>query len=338
MLDRHRKHLRIIKEEDKDTRTMPSALRKLVLSSIALAVCCAVNVSAGNLKVAVLASDSLTSSKRTLAGAQKVTRREHPEVEFVQFNLTSDPNQNAAITNAVRNEAPKLILTLGSSATSLARQYFTDIPIVFSGVKYPVLSGFVTSTTDPGGNITGASLDVPTAIQFSHFKKIVPGLKKIGLLYTQNTASLVPSAKIVARQAGLELVAVLVKDDRHLPAALDSLAGEVQGMWSVADPNLFKPKSTRYILLNSLRKGLPFMGFSRYVVESGALFALDFDYKAVGFQAGTIANRIINGEKPGNIDVTSADVIWFHYNENTAKRIDVTIPDELAAVAKEVYR
>jgi ABC-type uncharacterized transport system substrate-binding protein len=49
-------------------------------------------------------------------------------------------------------------------------------------------------------------------------------------------------------------------------------------------------------------------------------------------------NRIINGEKPGNIRVTSADVIWFHYNEKTAKHINVQIPEELAAVAKEVYR
>ena len=80
------------------------------------------------------------------------------------------------------------------------------------------------------------------------------------------------------------------------------------------------------------------MGFSRYVVESGALFALDFDYKAVGFQAGAIVNKILAGEEPKNIRVTTADVIWFHYNEKTSERINVKIPDELAAIAKEVYR
>jgi len=31
-------------------------------------------------------------------------------------------------------------------------------------------------------------------------------------------------------------------------------------------------------------------------------------------------------------------IIWFHYNEKTAKHISVTIPEDLAAVAKEVYR
>jgi len=87
-----------------------------------------------------------------------------------------------------------------------------------------------------------------------------------------------------------------------------------------------------------MRKGIPFMGFSRHVVESGALFALDFDYKAVGQQAGQIVNQIIAGEDPGQISVTLADVIWFHYNEKTAKHINVQIPGEMIAVAKEVYR
>ena len=80
------------------------------------------------------------------------------------------------------------------------------------------------------------------------------------------------------------------------------------------------------------------MGFSKYVVESGALFALDFDYKAVGQQAGDIINNIIDGYKPEDIQVTTADLIWFHYNQKTSERINIEIPEELAAVAKEVYR
>ena len=112
----------------------------------------------------------------------------------------------------------------------------------------------------------------------------------------------------------------------------------MQGIWSVADMNLFKEKTTRYILINTLRKRIPFMGFSKYVVESGALFALDFDYKAVGRQAGHIVNKILSGKSPATTKVTTADVIWFHYNEKTAERINITIPEELVAVAKEVYR
>ncbi|MEE8577509.1 MAG: ABC transporter substrate binding protein, partial [candidate division Zixibacteria bacterium] len=148
----------------------------------------------------------------------------------------------------MRNLKPAIVLTIGSSATALAQKNFEDLPIVFSAVKYPVLSGFVESVQHPGGNITGASLDIPTNIQFGYFKKIIPEMKKIGVLYTDNTASLIPQAKIVARQLGLELIALNVDTDKELPETLDSLTSVVDGIWSVADPNLFKPKATRYIL------------------------------------------------------------------------------------------
>ncbi|UCG62890.1 MAG: ABC transporter substrate-binding protein [Candidatus Zixiibacteriota bacterium] len=290
------------------------------------------------LELVILTSDTLTSTQRTLHGLQKAVRSEHPEAEFPTFQISKNPFHNQEIVDSIRTLNPRLILTVGSPATSIAKENFDDLPIVFSGVKYPSLSGFVDSTHGSIRNMTGASLDIPTDIQFNCFRQIVPGIKRIGVLYTDNTASLIPHARIVARSLNIELIALRVASEKDLPEVLDSLSLLVDGIWSVADHNLFGPRSTRYILLNTVRKGIPFMGFSRHVVESGALFALDFDYKAVGIQAGNIVNRILAGESPVDIEVTSADVIWFHYNENTAKRINIEIPAELASVAKEVYR
>ncbi len=320
---------------------MSSRAKQLMAVAFAVAVGCLSPRSGsadGPLPIAVLMSDSLTATSRTLHGARKAIVRAHPNVEFHTFMTGQGAEADLAIVDSLRTIHPRLVLTIGSAATGLAKNNFKDIPIVFAGVMYPVLSGFVESTRQPGQNVTGASLDIPVEVQFKYFKKIIPDIKSIGVLYTTNTASLISSAKTVARQMGLELVAMPVRDGKELPSALDSLASRVQGIWSVADPALFDPQATRYILLNTLRKGIPFMGFSRYVVESGALFALDFDYKAVGIQAGQIANRVLQGEAPGSISVSAADVIWFHYNEKTAQHINVHIPEELVAVAKEVYR
>ncbi len=288
--------------------------------------------------VAIFVRDSLTSTSRTLHGAKKVIRREHPDVVFHDFLIQNEPDENLKIIDSLNIVKPRLILTVGSSATEFARDNFENVPIVFSAVKYPVLSGFAASMNHPGGNLTGASLNIPIDVQFKYFREIVPDLKRIGVFYTDNTASLISQARVVAQSAGLELIPAKIDDIKMLPQALDSLAVSAQAIWTVADPNLFDPRSTRYLLLNCLRKGLPLMGFSRHVVESGALFALDFDYKAIGFQAGAIANRVIDGASPADIPISLADVIWFHYNQNTAERIGITIPDELVAVAKEVYR
>lgn len=290
------------------------------------------------IKIAIFTSDKLTSTTRALHGVKKIISRRHEAVQFYRFVVNQSNAKDAQIIEEVKKLRPTLILTVGTSATQLAKSCFKNIPIVFSSVMYPALSGFVESMNRPGKNVTGASLDIPLKIQFRTFKDIVPDLKRIGVLYSVNTAPLIAPAAEEASRMGMELIAVRVNESKELPNALDSLARTTDGIWSVADPELFNPQSTRYILLNTMRKGIPFMGFSRHVVESGALFALDFDYKAVGQQAGHIANRIIAGEHPSKIGVTLADVIWFHYNEKTAKHINVTIPGDMVAVAKEVYR
>lgn len=288
--------------------------------------------------IVFLITDSLTYTQRTITGAKHSIKTENENAEFYTFTLPATADSDIVYVDSIKKIHPSIIFTVGSSATTFAQKYFTTTPIVFSAVIYPVISGFVESFTRPGKNITGASLSIDADIQFRYFKKILPNLKNIGILYTDNTSSLIPPAQVTAKSMGLELTAIKVNTDKELPGALDSLAKTVDGLWSVADPNLFNPQSTKYILLNSLRKGLPFMGFSRYVVESGALFAIDFDYKAIGRQAGEITNKIIKGANPAEISVTSPDICWFHYNEKTASHLNIVIPDELAAVAKEVYR
>ena len=283
-----------------------------------------------------VSTDSLTSTTRTISGAKSELRRKFGEAEFHTVMVGTETAESAI--GGIRTRKPDILVTVGTAATQIAKDNFPETPIIFSAVKYPLMSGFVESLQKPGRHITGASLDIPVDIQFRYFRQIIPDLKTVGVMYTSNTARLIPPAREIASQMGLELVAIEISGPRDLPKALDSLASCAQGLWSVADQNLYDPQSTKYILLNSLRRGLPFMGFSRYVVESGALFALDFDYKAIGRQAGRIAALVLDHADPGTIPVTSPDIIWFHYNENTARHVKVEVPSDLVAIAKEVYR
>lgn len=289
-------------------------------------------------KVAIITTDTLTSTQRSVSGAKSVIKSTFAQVNFSEYLVAYPSPKAQAVTDSIRAIKPDIILTAGTAATEFAQKNFKDVPIVFSSVMYPIVSGFVESFNRPGGNITGASLSIPPKTQFEYFKMIVPKLKAVGVLYTDNTESMIPQAKQVAKSLNLDLVAIRVNGEKELPAAFDSLARSVQGIWSLADPNLFSPQSTKFILINALRRGIPLMGFSRNVVESGALFALDFDYKAVGRQAGEIASQILRGAHADNVSVSTPDIIWFHYNEKTAQHINVVIPNDLVAVAKEVYR
>lgn len=264
--------------------------------------------------------------------------RQDQKLEFKQFILDEDHLSGQSVSDSLEKFAPDLILTVGSAATRIVREKFPDIPTIFAGVLYPVLSGFVESLLSPGQKITGASLNLPVETQFRYFKTIIPELKQVGVLYTAGTATLIDSAQPIAARMNLELVPIKVEHQKDIARALDSLDGVVQGIWALADPTLFNPLGTKFILLQSLRRGLPVMGFSRHLVESGALFGLDFDYKAVGRQAGEMAAAVLGGADPSQIPVSRPDIIWFHYNARTAAHLSIVIPDDLKAVAKEVYR
>ena len=150
-------------------------------------------------RIAIFVSDSLTSTARTLSGAKNIIKREHPDAQFDKYVIKHGILIDTAIVNSCLANKTNIILTVGSSATEFAKRNFKKIPIVFSSVKYPALSGFVSGSSGTGNNITGASLDIPINVQFSYFKQILPKLEKIGVLYTKNTAPLIPSAQIVPR-------------------------------------------------------------------------------------------------------------------------------------------
>ena len=319
---------------------MRSYHRKVVLLlylATAIAAFCA-DTFAAPIKLAIVYSDSLKSTMRTIRGIKSTISSRHGEAEFSEFLLTSNQSQIEGQIDAAVNLEPELILTVGSYATKIVSDRVNDKPIIFSAVLNPETSDFVESLERPGGNITGASLDIPPDIQFNYFKKVISSIKRIGVLYTDETQNLITPARILAEHAGLELHAVKISSEKDIPHALDSLNPIVDGYWSVADGKIYSPRSTRFILLNTLRNAKPFMGFSGNLVESGALFGLEYDYKDIGRQAGKIACEVLNGKDPAAISVAVPTIIWFHYNEKTAKHIAVNIPDDLMAVAKEVYR
>ncbi len=312
---------------------------------IAISICLAAgicvsaeNSSAQNLNLAVVYSDSLTSTIRTLKGIEGTISLKYPGAVFKEYLLTSSQKTIDDKMAELKADNPRLILTIGTFATKEVADKIKDKPIIFSAVLNPETSGFVKSLQHPGSNITGASLDIPPEIQFKYFKKVITNIDRLGVLYTEETANLIPPAKAVAQSIGLELIAVKIDSEKDIPEALEQLNQKADGLWSIADRKIFSPRSTRYILLNALRNGKPFMGFSRHLVESGALFALDFDYKDIGRQAGKIALDVLDGRDPADISVAVPGIVWFHYNEKTANHINILIPDELVAIAKEVYR
>jgi putative ABC transport system substrate-binding protein len=289
----------------------------------------------GASRIAVVMSHRSEIHSLALASFLQSIIMDLERAEIFTFGM-EDKMETERITDMIQNSNPDLVLAVGTRAALGAKKAVKDIPIVFCMVLNPVSSGLVTSMRSPGGNITGASLDIPIETQFRYMKSVVDNISSIGVLYNpEETGTLIKEASRIARNMNMKLTAKPVSSERAVPDALRDLLGSIDILWSVADGTVF-PRSTEYILLNTLRSNTPFMGLSPPFVKAGALLALSCDYGDIGKQAAELAIRILRGERPGNISVTAPRNIYLSINMKTAKHLGLSIPDRVIESANEV--
>jgi putative ABC transport system substrate-binding protein len=288
-------------------------------------------------RVLIICSDEQNSTLRSIKGIRQTIETGSIQVELDIITLGQGDSAGDALKAKINAFAPDVLVTIGSRSTRIAKTLEIEIPIVFSSVLNPVTSGLVASYEHPGRLLTGASLDIDVGIQLERFKRLVPRMKKIGVLCSERTRYIVEQSQQWETKHSLEIVPFEVKSPKDVPTGVDSLMRSCDGLWAIPDEMIYTPQSTRFILLESFRSKIPIMGFSTSFVQSGALFALIVDHKFVGVQAGGLVLKILRGVSPSDLSVTTPEAPYLYMNRNTAERLRLNIPDDYYTVAKEVY-
>jgi putative ABC transport system substrate-binding protein len=245
-----------------------------------------------------------------------------------EYVLPEANRDKEALLADIRRRDPRLIVTLGSAATSYVSKAIKNIPVTFCMVLNPLASGFIRNMSGSGNNVTGASLDISVATQFEALRTFVPSLKKIGVLYNpQETEAVIQQARRAAKELDMELVAIAVNSEDKIPDALRSLSKSVDAIWSVADGTVFSSGSQEFILY-TLQNKIPFMGLSPAFVKAGALLALDADYQDIGAQCGGLAAKILAGDSPSSLPTTTPQKTTLYVNLKTAETIGLKVPSE----------
>ena len=90
------------------------------------------------------------------------------------------------------------------------------------------------------------------------------------------------------------------------------------------------------ILVLAARHSLPAAYFSRLFTEDGGLLSYQFNQVEQFRQAATYVDRILKGEKVGDLPVQQPTKFELVINLKTAKAIDLAVPPPLLATADEV--
>jgi len=233
-----------------------------------------------------------------------------------------------------------VILAVGTLSVAALQRVARALPIVFVSVADPVGAGIVDSLARPSGNTTGFRL-----FEYNLSGKWLELLKQIAPDITHAVVLRDPtnpagSAQFGALQAvapsmGIELRPVDSRDAPGIERAFKILSGNSHGGVVVAPSASESPHRDLMIALAAQYKLPAVYSFSN-LVSAGGLISYGPDRVAQFRSGADYVDRILKGEKPGDLPVQAPTKYELLINLRTAKAIGLTVPQSLLTSADEV--
>ncbi|NQY74316.1 MAG: hypothetical protein HRT90_06080 [Candidatus Margulisbacteria bacterium] len=228
----------------------------------------------------------------------------------------------------IKKENPAAIITIGTLATKLAYEHHYDIPLIYTMVLRPDLSGISPAKQK---NITGLALDIPFHDQFSTMKKLMPHVTKVGTLYHPSERQRIIKAVRIAKKYNIQLMCREVSQTTDIKSELQKLL-ETDGIelfWPIMDPKTYSVEALQYILLKTTQRGVPLVGPSFAYLRWGALFSFDIDYVGVGEQTGRLVKKALHQEVLSKKSASSHSHLKYSLNLKAAKQLGIPFQESI---------
>ena len=212
---------------------------------------------------------------------------------------------------------------------------------MFLTVTDPLSQGLVASLAHPGGNVTGFStFEFSTGTKWVEtLKEISPSLRRVATIFNPEIAPYYPlylrSIEKAASGLAVEPIVAEVHDDAEIERAISTQAREPGGGLIVM-PDTFNVVHRQTIIALTARYSLPAIYYLRYFATDGGLISYGPDEIDLFRRTATYVDRILKGEKPGDLPVQQPIKFQLVINLKTAKALGVTVPLPLQASADEV--
>jgi putative ABC transport system substrate-binding protein len=208
---------------------------------------------------------------------------------------------------------------------------------VFSAVTDPLGAKLVRSLEAPGANITGVSDMLPIEKHLDLLQRLVPNAKRIGTVYNPgeaNAVALVDMIEEIMKARDMVLVKAAATKTSEVLGASRSLVGKADAIYLTTDNTVIS--AAEAVISVGERSQIPVFAADTATVSRGAVAALGFDYYNHGRQTGAMVVRILEGADTAGMPVETMDTLDLFVNPEAAKRMGMTIADDIIAEAKEV--
>jgi putative ABC transport system substrate-binding protein len=253
---------------------------------------------------------------------------------------SDDTNRIRALAQELVSLKHDIILTGTTPATVALQRETRTIPIVFASVVDPVASGIVPGLNQPGGNVTGfANLEASLGGKWLELlSEIAPGLKRAAIMfnpYTAAASAFMPSLETAARSLKVEPITAPVHSDAEIETAVIAL-GREPGGGVVVMADIFMSVHRAPIIMAAARNNVPAVYGQSYFAKDGGLLSYGVDPVDTFRRAATYVDRILRGEKPGDLPVQFPTKFEMVVNRKTAKALGLAVPLSVLVRADEV--
>jgi putative tryptophan/tyrosine transport system substrate-binding protein len=250
-----------------------------------------------------------------------------------------DPTRMRAHAKELIGTSPDVLVAESTPATAVLQAETRTTPIVFLQAGNPVGSGFVTSFPRPGGNLTGFTNYAPTMAGkwLELLKEVVPRLVRTAALFNPktHTGQYWGVLEAEAQSVNVQFAKAAVADAAEIERAVEAMSGEPSGGLLVM-PDSFTMSHRGTIVASAARHRVPAIYAFRAFPASDGLMSYGMDMISVFRDAAAYVDRILRGEKPGDLPVQAPTRFELVINLKTAKALGIEIPPTLLARADEV--
>ena len=311
------------------------------LGALALAVAAVAPASAQQKSVAVTAIVEHPALDSVRDGVQAALKEAGFEAgKNLQWQYQSAQGNTGTAAQIARKfigDKPDAIVAIATPSAQAVIAATKTVPVVFSAVTDPVAAKLVKNWEPSHTNVTGVSDLLALDKQMDLVKQVVPGAKRVGVVYNPgeaNSVVVVKQLQTLLPKLGMTLVEAAAPRSVDVSSAARSLIGKVDVIYTSTDNNVVSAYEA--LVKVGMDAKIPLVAADTDSVARGAVAAYGMDYKAIGVQTGEMVVRILKGEKPGDIASETSNKLSLHVNPGSAQKQGVTLPEDLVKEATKV--
>jgi putative ABC transport system substrate-binding protein len=279
----------------------------------------------------------LQELRRTLDGLGWIDGQ---TIRFEYRFAGGDADRALTLARELVDLRPDLLIAHTTPATVALRQATSTIPIVFVSITDPVAGGFVASLAHPGGNSTGfTNYDYSMGTKWLEIlKDLVPDVSRVSVMLDPETgayyAEYLQAIESVAASRGVRASLATV----HKPEEMEDVIAlaRAPGGGLIILPSVSITAHSRLIIDAAARDRVPAIyPFGDYA-RNGGLVAYGVELLDLFHRAAAYADRILKGEKPGDLPVQAPTKFELVLNLKTAQALGLSVSPSLLARADEV--